>query len=91
MKICSDLLTLIQDICTITNFKLDRLLDGKILAGGGNSLQLWDTKTGREGSNLFTGQQVFALAFSPDGKILPSTGKNSILLWDMDKITSATK
>ena len=68
--------------------------DGKKLASGDikGTIQLWNIKTERKLSNRLVGGIVLALAFSPDSKTLvcgvAGGGKSSVLLWDVDKITS---
>ena len=63
--------------------KLDFSPDGKILAGCGREVYLWDVKTGKLIDTL-TGHtdQVFTIAFSPDGKTLASGGWDStVIIW----------
>ena len=63
--------------------KLDFSPDGKILAGCGREVYLWDVETGKLIDTL-TGHinQVFTIAFSPDGKTLASGGWDStVIIW----------
>jgi WD40 repeat protein len=62
--------------------------DGKLLASGGNGrwLCLWDARTGRL-LHHWKGQShptVFALAFSPDGRILAASDGKLIKLWSVE-------
>jgi WD40 repeat protein len=63
--------------------------DGKLLAaggghGGGSELNLWDTVTGKKIVSLpaYT-HQLYALAFSADGKRLASAGSDTLWVWDL--------
>ncbi len=57
--------------------------DGKTLAltGAGSGIQLWDAQTG-EVLRRFGPEGNWAIYYSPDGKSLASSGKQSIHLWD---------
>jgi eukaryotic-like serine/threonine-protein kinase len=59
--------------------------DGQTLASGfGQTIKLWDTRTGREKLAL-TGHRgvVDALAFTPDGQSLVSGDGSTVRLWDL--------
>lgn len=62
--------------------------DGKLLvAGKSNQLILWDMSTGKELGRLKGHSSTsYALAFSPDNKMLASGGYDgTIVLWDLDR------
>jgi RNA polymerase sigma factor (sigma-70 family) len=61
--------------------------DGKVLAaaGGYDLVFLWDADTGKELHRLVAHErpgQVYAVAFSSDGKILATGGDHGIRLWE---------
>ena len=56
--------------------------DGRILAGGGSTIILWDATSGEERARLAGGRSVWDLAFSPDGKRLFSVG-DVVKVWDL--------
>jgi RNA polymerase sigma factor (sigma-70 family) len=59
--------------------------DGRTLAGAGGDrvVRLWQTRTGKVRHGLLTGRTpVEAVAFSPDGKLLLTTGPEHTLLWE---------
>ena len=72
--------------------------DGKFLAGecADNQMRIWDAETGRpvrvfqafHGFKPITGNRLstVALAFSPDGKTLAGRMKNTVVLWDMERL-----
>jgi WD40 repeat protein len=66
--------------------------DGKTLAAGDMSaIRLFDTGSGAEQGGMFgrTADEVQALAFSPDGRALASTGRNGrIIIWDVVRRTT---
>ena len=57
--------------------------DGRVLAGGGSLLRLWDTETGEFQGHL-EGADYPSVAFSPDGRILAGSGGSLVRLWDTD-------
>ena len=68
--------------------------DGQILAAGTNldypkdrvSIYLWRVSDGKELHKLeFDGIYISHLGFSPDGRMLLSTGPQSINLWDVEQ------
>ena len=52
-----------------------------------NTVVLWDTKTGEQLGTLehFITAEVKAIAFSPDGKLLASSGTDFWYIWDVEK------
>ncbi|MEH1934600.1 MAG: pentapeptide repeat-containing protein [Nostoc sp.] len=53
-----------------------------------NTIRLWDLETMEEIHSFKTDQQeVINLKFSPDGKLLASSNKNSIRLWKLKRTT----
>jgi WD40 repeat protein len=63
--------------------------DGRVLAGGGQRVTLWDNATGKELAAIpFT---PHSLAFSPDGKrlaigrIMGEHAPNDVKIWDLDE------
>src|SRR5262249_14177999 len=59
--------------------------DGRRLATAeGNIVRLWDAATGRILSQSVSDQEIAAVAFSPDRKLLATGGRDrSVLLWDV--------
>ncbi len=58
--------------------------DGELVATGSNDIVLWEAKTQRLLARLEHTDNVWSLAFSPDGKWLVSThGDGAILLWEV--------
>lgn len=55
--------------------------DGELLASGGETIRLWDAKTGTHRATF--GEYANSLAFSPDSAMLASTGATSVQLWDI--------
>jgi WD40 repeat protein len=73
--------------------------DGKTLATGGGgtrdegldrTIRLWDVKTGREQGRMDNAGSPYALAFSPDGKMLASAGSVT-QLWDVATRTASAE
>jgi WD40 repeat protein len=57
------------------------------IAGNGRALGLWDVATGKELLQFDAGTaalipSTYAIAFSPDGKILAATRRNNVQLWN---------
>lgn len=52
-----------------------------------NTIVLWDAKTGEQTGTLehFTTAEVKAIAFSPDGKLLATSGTDFWYIWDVEK------
>ena len=63
--------------------------DSKTLAGGFQTIRLWDTETGNELSKLDGHTNlVYTMTFSPDAKILASGDiRGKVILWDLDAYT----
>jgi WD40 repeat protein len=60
--------------------------DGQTLATGGNdkTIKFWDVKTLKIKFTLFShGDDVAALAFSPDGRTLVSGAREQVKLWNI--------
>src|SRR5262249_15761088 len=58
--------------------------DGRLLACGGNVVQIWDVGTTQEMAILRAeNERTQSVAFSRDGKTLVSGGKYSIIFWDV--------
>jgi WD40 repeat protein len=60
--------------------------DGKSLASGSDdqTVRLWSVATRTATSTFTPGIEVNAVAFSPDGTLLASTGQVSVALWGLD-------
>jgi len=64
--------------------------NGKLLASGGQWLDLWDSVTGRRLRRLAPGRIIGSLAFSPNGKVVAgaehstSDGAGIIRLWNVE-------
>jgi len=64
--------------------------NGKLLASGGQWLDLWDPVTGRHFRRLAPGRIIGSLAFSPDGKVVAgaehstSDGAGIIRFWNVE-------
>jgi WD domain, G-beta repeat len=61
--------------------------DGRFLAAASiNRIRVWDAGTGRLWRELLTQDEgTFALAFTPDGRTLLSTGRKSVIrLWELE-------
>jgi serine/threonine protein kinase/WD40 repeat protein len=61
---------------------------GWLLAAGdhGGSLSIWDLRENSlrsTGHNVASDPEILALAFSPDGMTLASTGRGAVVLWDI--------
>ncbi|MGH7170102.1 MAG: hypothetical protein ACRELG_07490, partial [Gemmataceae bacterium] len=60
--------------------------DGRRLAGlvdDNHRILVWDTDTGKQVSSLSAPAAVWAIAWSPDGTRLASTGKDGLRVWDV--------
>jgi len=57
--------------------------DGRMLAGGGNSLKIWDGADGRELLTLQVKTPATSLSFSPDGRVLAESEEREVNLWDI--------
>ena len=62
--------------------------DGRMVAAGGNRVEMWDITTMRKLATALDGQySAISMMFSPDGKTLavgtPSAGR--VILWDLSK------
>ncbi len=69
--------------------------DGKQLASGSSSYDgtiiLWDAQTGAQLKTLRGQREIYAVAFSPDGKLVVSgSGDDTIKLWDAQTGTEVT-
>ena len=53
----------------------------RIVSGGGNSVRVWDVRSGKELSALY--ECYDTMAFSRDGERIVSVGANSLLVWDV--------
>jgi WD40 repeat protein len=62
--------------------------DSRLLALGGDDLQMWDVRTGKHHRTLADSRQDTYAVFSPDGKTLATgmgyqSGKHLVKLWDV--------
>ncbi len=58
--------------------------DGKVVATGGDSIELWDAKTGRRTGTLPSETGGRDLRFSPDGTLLVAVGAG-LEVWDVSR------
>ncbi len=60
--------------------------DGRTLASASldHTVKLWDTQTGTVVKSLPQQDKVYAIAFSPAGKILAIAGQKTVGVWDVD-------
>ena len=62
--------------------------DGRILASGSrdNSVKLWNLATLKEQATLADqGGWIWALGFTPDGKLAIGVGNGSVKVWDVSR------
>ena len=66
---------------------LDISPDGKTLATANRNVTFWDIQSDQSKGKLVLEkpQQLFDLAYSPDGKTLAVSGIKFVQLWDVDK------
>jgi WD40 repeat protein len=63
--------------------------DGSRLAtGSADKLHLFDTATGKQ-IHAWSGQpsRINAVSFAPSGRLLASCGGDTVVVWDLEKLT----